>query len=79
MTFQTYFTTFQTAAPRRITNKISQVVEFQLLGLFLSSKLSTFCQRSCTVNAVTRWCMVSKIMISGPPRRCLSASKASMK
>lgn len=28
--------------PRRITNKISQVVEFQLLGLFLSSKLSFF-------------------------------------
>ena len=42
-TFHTYFTTFQIAAPTRITNKISQVVKFQLLGLFISSKLSTFC------------------------------------
>lgn len=25
-TFHTYFTTFQTAAPRRITNKTSQVI-----------------------------------------------------
>jgi len=43
MTFHTYFTVFQISAPRRITSKISQVVEIQLLGLFLSLKLSSFC------------------------------------
>jgi hypothetical protein len=31
------------SSPRRITNKTSQVIEFQLLGLFLSPKLSSFC------------------------------------
>ena len=31
------------SSPTRITNQTSQVVEFQLLGLFLSSKLSANC------------------------------------
>ena len=42
-TFYTYFTTFQIAAPRRITNKISQIANSQQFGLFLSSKLASFC------------------------------------
>ena len=41
MTFHTYFTAFQTSAPRRITNKISQIANLQQFGLFLSSKLGT--------------------------------------
>lgn len=51
MMFHGNFIVFQSNAPTRITNKISQVVEFQLLGLFLFSKLSTFRQRSCAVNS----------------------------
>ena len=43
MTFHTYFTAFQTSAPRRITNKISQITNPQQFGLFLSSELSSFC------------------------------------
>ena len=43
MTFHTYFTAFQTYAPRRITNNTSQIANSQQFGLFLSSKLSSFC------------------------------------
>lgn len=39
-TFHTYFTVFQTTAPRRITNKISQIANPQQFGLFVFSKLS---------------------------------------
>ena len=45
---------FQTDAPRRITNKISRIANSQQFGLFLSSKLSTFCQRSCIDNNGSR-------------------------
>ena len=61
------------SSPTRITDKISQVVELQLLGLFLFSKLSanskftsTFCQRSCAVNAVVQ----SKICYSAHKLWC---------
>lgn len=56
-TLHTYFTTFQIAAPTRITNKISQIANPQQFGLFLSSKLSANCLqnqklRQHSVNAV---------------------------
>lgn len=42
MTFHTYFTAFQTYAPRRITHKISQIANSPQFGLFFSQNWPSF-------------------------------------
>lgn len=51
MTFHTYFTAFQISAPRRITNKISQIANSQQFGLFIS--LEILCEFKIYVSVVS--------------------------
>ncbi len=71
------------SSPRRITNKTSQIANQQQFGLFLFSKSSANCLqnqklRQHSVNAGA-WQRTIVGYDSLPPRRFLSASKASRK
>lgn len=82
MTFHTYFTVFQTAAPRRITNKISQIANPQQFGLFflLLSSYGT-CVNMAHGNKPAHGKRRSVVVLSVrsydslPPRRFLLALK----